>query len=146
MAVEEVKKLSKPVFGDHDRAGGQHFRNSDPLSANIICEAMKVGKDGLYGRGSQNEDHRAADRGWDAIESRVPSPYFVSDANAWSAFSRILTSSFHDRKISNMKDLLPFSADWRAGKPLLVIVKSGRRSAGHAGGQTTCAARSMPAP
>ena len=126
VAVEEVKKLSKPVSGDMIAQVGSISANSDSTIGNIIAEAMKkVGKDGVITVEEsktmttelQTVDGMQFDRGY-------LSPYFVSDAERMECVFEDPYILIHDKKISNMKDLLPILEQIaRAGKPLLVIAE-----------------------
>jgi chaperonin GroEL len=126
VAVEEVKKLSKPVSGDMIAQVGSISANSDTTIGNIIAEAMKkVGKDGVITVEEsktmvtelQTVDGMQFDRGY-------LSPYFVSDAQRMECVFEDPYILIHDKKISNMKDLLPILEQVaRAGKPLLVIAE-----------------------
>src|SRR5260370_925554 len=123
-AVEEVKKLSKPVTGEMIAQGGTISANSDHTIGNIIAEAMKkVGKDGVITVEEsktmvtelQTVDGMQFDRGY-------LSPYFVSDAERMECVLEDPYILIHEKKISNMKDLLPLLEQIaRAGKPLLVV-------------------------
>src|SRR5712675_1515525 len=124
VAVEEVKKLSKPVSGDMIAQVGTISANSDSTIGNIIADAMKkVGKDGVITVEEsktmttelQTVDGMQFDRGY-------LSPYFVSDAERMECVLEDPYILIHEKKISNMKDLLPLLEQTvRAGKPLLVI-------------------------
>jgi len=126
VAVEEVKKLSKPVSGDMIAQVGSISANSDTTIGNIIAEAMKkVGKDGVITVEEsktmvtelQTVDGMQFDRGY-------LSPYFVSDAQRMECVFEDPYILIHDKKISQMKDLLPILEQIaRAGKPLLVIAE-----------------------
>src|SRR6267154_1236281 len=124
VAVEEVKKLSKPVSGDMIAQVGMISANSDSTIGNIIADAMKkVGKDGVITVEEsktmvtelQTVDGMQFDRGY-------LSPYFVTDPDRMEAVLEDPYILIHEKKISNMKDLLPLLEQIaRAGKPLLVI-------------------------
>ena len=126
VAVEEVKNLSKPVSGDMIAQVGSISANSDTTIGNIIAEAMKkVGKDGVITVEEsktmvtelQTVEGMQFDRGY-------LSPYFVSDAQRMECVFEDPYVLIHDKKISNMKDLLPILEQVaRAGKPLLVIAE-----------------------
>ena len=126
VAVEEVRKLSKPVSGDMIAQVGRISANSDSTIGNIIAEAMKkVGKDGVITVEEsktmttelQTVDGMQFDRGY-------LSPYFVSDAERMECVFEDPYILIHDKKISNMKDLLPILEQIaRAGRPLLVIAE-----------------------
>src|SRR5216110_312574 len=124
VAVEEVKKLSKPVSGDMIAQVGMISANSDSTIGNIIAEAMKkVGKDGVITVEEsktmttelETVDGMQFDRGY-------LSPYFVTDADRMECVLEDPYILIHEKKISNMKDLLPLLEQTvRAGKPLLVV-------------------------
>src|ERR1700732_4193338 len=126
VAVEEVKRLSKPVSGDMIAQVGSISANSDSTIGNIIAEAMKkVGKDGVIAVEEsktmttelQTVDGMQFDRGY-------LSPYFVSDAERMECVLEDPYILIHEKKISNMKDLLPLLEQIaRSGKPLLVIAE-----------------------
>src|SRR2546427_56637 len=126
VVVEEVKKLSKPVSGDMIVQVGTISANSDPTIGNIIAEAMKkVGKDGVLtveeSKTMTTElvtvDGLQFDRGY-------LSPYFVTDADRMECVLEDAYILIHEKKISNMKDLLPLLEQIaRSGKPLLVIAE-----------------------
>jgi chaperonin GroEL len=126
VAVDEVKKLSKPVSGEMIAQVGTISANSDDTIGNIIAEAMKkVGKDGVItveesktmSTELQTVDGMQFDRGY-------LSPYFVTDAERMEAVLEDPYILIHEKKISNMKDLLPLLEQIaRAGKPLLVIAE-----------------------
>jgi chaperonin GroEL len=122
--VEDVKKFSKPVSGDMIAQVGTISANGDTTIGNIIAEAMKkVGKDGVITVEEsktmvtelQTVDGMQFDRGY-------LSPYFVTDPERMEAVLEDPYVLIHEKKISNMKDLLPLLEQIaRAGKPLLVI-------------------------
>src|SRR5712671_2569934 len=126
VAVEEVKKLSKPVSGDMIAQVGGISANGDSTIGNIIADAMKkVGKDGVITVEEsktmttelQTVDGMQFDRGY-------LSPYFVSDAERMECVLEDPYILIHEKKISNMKDLLPLLEQIaRSGKPLLVIAE-----------------------
>jgi len=126
VAVEEVKKISKPVSGDMIAQVGSISANSDSTIGNIIAEAMKkVGKDGVITVEESKTmvtelvavDGMQFDRGY-------LSPYFVTDAERMECVFEDPYILIHDKKIGNMKDLLPvLEQTVRAGKPLLVIAE-----------------------
>ena len=126
VVVEEVKKLSKPVSGDMIAQVGSISANSDPTIGNIIAEAMKkVGKDGVITVEEsktmttelQTVDGMQFDRGY-------LSPYFVTDAERMECVFEDPYILIHDKKIGNMKDLLPILEQIvHSGKPLLVVAE-----------------------
>jgi chaperonin GroEL len=122
--VEEVKSISKPVSGDMIAQVGTISANGDATIGNIIAEAMKkVGKDGVITVEEsktmvtelETVDGMQFDRGY-------LSPYFVTDPDRMECVLEDPYILIHEKKISNMKDLLPLLEQIaRAGKPLLVI-------------------------
>jgi chaperonin GroEL len=126
VAVAEVKKLSRPVSGDMIAQVGTISANSDSTIGNIIAEAMgKVGKDGVITVEEsktmttelQTVDGMQFDRGY-------LSPYFVTDAERMECVLEDPYILIHEKRISNMKDLLPILEEIaRVGKPLLVIAE-----------------------
>src|SRR5450755_4025884 len=126
VVVEEVKKFSKPVSGDMIAQVGTISANGDHTIGNIIAEAMKkVGKDGVITVEEsktmvtelQTVDGMQFDRGY-------LSPYFVSDPERMEAVLEDPYILIHEKKISNMKDLLPLLEQIaRSGKPLLLIAE-----------------------
>ena len=124
--VDEVRKFSKPVSGDAIAQVGTISANGDSTIGNIIAEAMqKVGKDGVITVEEsktmvtelQTVDGMQFDRGY-------LSPYFISDPDRMEAVLEDPYILIHEKKISNMKDLLPLLEQIaRAGKPLLILAE-----------------------
>ncbi len=125
--VEELKKLSKPCE-DHTAIAqvGSISANSDTEIGEIIAEAMeKVGKEGVItveeGSGLANEldvvEGMQFDRGY-------LSPYFINDAESQSVELEDPMILLHDKKISNIRDLLPvLEGVAKAGRPLMIIAE-----------------------
>ena len=125
-AIEEVKKLSKPVTGDMIAQVGTISANSDATIGNIIADAMKkVGKDGVI----TVEESKTMSTELETVEGMqfdrgYLSPYFVTDADRMETVLEDPYILIHEKKISNMKDLLPLHEQIaRAGKPLLIIAE-----------------------
>ena len=124
--VAQVQKFSKPVSGDMIAQVGTISANGDATIGNIIAEAMKkVGKDGVItveesktmSTELQTVDGMQFDRGY-------LSPYFITDPDRMEAVLEDPYILIHEKKISNMKDLLPVLEQIaRSGKPLLVIAE-----------------------
>src|SRR5207247_11281539 len=103
---------------------GMISAHRDSAIGNIIADAMKkVGKDGVITVEEsktmttelETVDGMQFDRGYS-------SPYFVSDAERMECVLEDPYILIHEKKISNMKDLLPLLEQIaRAGKPLLVV-------------------------
>jgi chaperonin GroEL len=126
VAVEEVKKLSSPVTGDMIAQVGTISANSDATIGNIIADAMKkVGKDGVI----TVEESKTMVTELNFVEGMqfdrgYLSPYFVTDAERMEAVIEDPYILIHEKKISNMKDLLPLLEQIaRAGRPLLIIAE-----------------------
>jgi chaperonin GroEL len=127
LVVNEVKKFSKDVKDNETIAQvGTISANGDVTIGNTIAEAMKkVGKDGVItveeSRTMETElqtvDGMQFDRGY-------LSPYFISDPDRMECVLEDPYILIHEKKISNMKDLLPLLEQIaRSGKPLLVIAE-----------------------
>jgi chaperonin GroEL len=122
--VEEIQTLSKPVKGKMIAQVGTISANGDETIGNIIAEAMeKVGKDGVI----QVEEARTLETSLDIVEGMqfdrgYLSPYFVTDPERMEAVLEDCYILVHEKKISNMKDLLPvLEKVAQSGKPLLII-------------------------
>jgi chaperonin GroEL len=127
LAVEELRKLSKPCADDKSIAQvGTISANSDLEIGDIIAKAMdKVGKDGVItveeGSGLENEldvvEGMQFDRGY-------LSPYFVNNQQTMSAELENPLVLLYDKKISNIRELLPIlEGTAKSGKSLLVIAE-----------------------
>ncbi len=124
--VGSVQAASKPVSGDMIAQVGTISANGDSTIGNIIAEAMKkVGKDGVItveesktmSTELQTVDGMQFDRGY-------LSPYFISDPDRMECVLEDPYILIHEKKISNMKDLLPLLEQIaRAGRPLLIIAE-----------------------
>ncbi|HOV57948.1 MAG TPA: chaperonin GroEL, partial [Rhodanobacteraceae bacterium] len=126
-AVDELKKLSKPTADDKAIAQvGTISANSDANIGDIIAEAMKkVGKEGVItveeGSGLENEldvvEGMQFDRGY-------LSPYFINNQQSMQAELDDPYILLHDKKISNVRELLPvLEGVAKAGKPLLIVAE-----------------------
>ena len=126
-AVEELKKMSKPCADDKAIAQvGTISANADESIGSIIAEAMtKVGKEGVItveeGQSLQNEldvvEGMQFDRGY-------LSPYFVNNQQNMSSELEDPFILLYDKKISNIRELLPvLEAVAKAGKPLLIVAE-----------------------
>jgi chaperonin GroEL len=126
VVVDEVAKQSKPVSGAMIAQVGTISANGDTTIGNTIAEAMeKVGKDGVITVEEsktmvtelQTVDGMQFDRGY-------LSPYFITDPDRMECVVEDPYILIHEKKISNMKDLLPLLEQIaRSGKPLLVIAE-----------------------
>ena len=126
-AVEELKKLSKPTADDKAIAQvGTISANSDSNIGDIIAEAMKkVGKEGVItveeGSGLENEldvvEGMQFDRGY-------LSPYFINNQQSQQVEFDDPFILIHDKKVSNVRELLPvLEGVAKAGKPLLIVAE-----------------------
>jgi chaperonin GroEL len=125
--VEELKKISKPCTTSKEISQvGAISANADESIGKTIADAMdKVGKEGVItvedGKGLENElelvEGMQFDRGY-------ISPYFINNPDKQVS---ILDDPFvllHDKKISNIRDLLPLLEQVaKAGKPLLIVAE-----------------------
>ena len=125
--TEELKKLSKPCSDNKAIAQvGTISANGDVVIGNNIADAMaKVGKEGVItveeGSGLENElevvEGMQFDRGY-------LSPYFINNAGTQSCELENPYILLHDKKISNIRELLPLlEGVAKAGKPLLIIAE-----------------------
>src|SRR6201994_1659070 len=126
VAVEEIRKLSKPVSGEMIAQVGSISANSDSTIGNIIAEAMKkVGKDGVI----TVEESKTLETQLEVVEDMqfdrgYLSPYFVTDPDRMEASLEEPYILIHEKKISSMKDLLPLLEQVaRNGKPLVIIAE-----------------------
>jgi len=126
-AVEQLKAISKPCKDDKEIAQvGTISANSDFEIGQIIADAMKkVGKEGVItveeGSGLNNEldvvEGMQFDRGY-------LSPYFINNQQTMKAELESPYILLHDKKISNVRELLPvLEAVAKAGKPLLIVAE-----------------------
>jgi chaperonin GroEL len=125
--VDNLRDLSKPCEDDKAIAQvGTISANADESIGNIIAEAMsKVGKEGVItveeGTSLENEldvvEGMQFDRGY-------LSPYFINNAESQSAELEDPFILLHDKKVSNIRDLLPLlEAVAKSGKPLLIVAE-----------------------
>jgi chaperonin GroEL len=117
-------KLSRPVDEDGVAKVGAISANGDQEIGNIIAEAMKtVGKDGVI----TVEDSKTGHTFLETVEGMqfdrgYLSPYFVTDPGRMEVVLEEPSILIFEKKISNMKDLLPLLEQVaRGGKPLLII-------------------------
>jgi len=123
--VEEVKKLSRPTKDKKEIAQvGTISANNDPTIGDLIAEAMeKVGKDGVI----TVEEAKSMDTSLDIVEGMqfdrgYLSPYFVTDAERMEANLQDAYILLNEKKISNMRDLLPILEQIaKMSRPLVVI-------------------------
>jgi chaperonin GroEL len=123
----ELRKLSKPISTNREIAQvGSISANSDEAIGKIIADAMeKVGKEGVI----TVEDGKSLENELDVVEGMqfdrgYISPYFINDPDRQAAYLDDALILLHDKKISNIRDLLPvLEATSKAGKPLLIVAE-----------------------
>jgi len=125
-AVRYVEKLAKPVKGTMIAQVGTISANNDAEIGEIIAESMaKVGKDGVI----TVEEARGLETTLEVVEGMqfdrgYLSPYFVTDPERMETVLEDVQVLIHEKKISNMKDLLPLLEQVsRAGRPLLILAE-----------------------
>ncbi|MBA3440193.1 MAG: chaperonin GroEL [Pyrinomonadaceae bacterium] len=123
-AVEEIKRLSKPVKGDAIAQVGTISANGDRTIGELIAQAMdKVGKDGVI----TVEESKTMLTELDVVEGMqfdrgYLSPYFVTDPERMESVLDNPLILINEKKISSMKDLLPLLEQVaKMGKPFVII-------------------------
>jgi chaperonin GroEL len=125
--IEAVKKLSKSTKGEEEIAQvGAISANGDDEIGRLIAEAMsKVGKEGVI----TVEENKANTTELDVVEGMqfdrgYLSPYFVTDQERMEVSLADAYILLHEKKISNMKDLLPVLEQVaKQGRSLLIIAE-----------------------
>jgi chaperonin GroEL len=125
--VEALKKQSKPTKDKNEITQvGTISANNDQMIGNLISEAMeKVGKEGVI----TVEEAKAMETTLEVVEGMqfdrgYISPYFVTQPEKMTATLTDAYILLHEKKISNMKDLVPLlESVAREGKPLLIIAE-----------------------
>ncbi len=125
--VKELEKLSKPAKEKKDIARvGMVSANGDEEIGQILADAMeKVGKEGVI----TVEEAKGLETTLELVEGMqfdrgYLSPYFVTDPNKMEAVLEDCYVLAYEKKISNMRDLLPLLEQVaKSGKPLLVIAE-----------------------
>ena len=125
--VEELKKASKATTTSKEIGQvGSISANSDESIGKIIADAMdKVGKEGVI----TVEDGKSLDNELDVVEGMqfdrgYLSPYFINNPEKQSAILESPYVLLFDKKISNIRDLLPLLEQVaKAGRPLLIIAE-----------------------
>jgi chaperonin GroEL len=126
-AVAELKNLSKPCSTNKEIAQvGAISANSDTHIGDLIAKAMdKVGKEGVI----TVEDGSGLDNELDVVEGMqfdrgYLSPYFINNQQSMQAELEDPYILLHDKKISNVRELLPIlEGVAKAGKPLLIVAE-----------------------
>jgi chaperonin GroEL len=125
--IEELKKLAKATKDPNEIAQvGTVSANGDTTIGKLLSEAMeKVGKEGVI----TVEEAKSAETSLDVVEGMqfdrgYLSPYFVTDPERMEAVLEDCYVLISEKKVSNMKDLLPvLEAIARQQKPLLIIAE-----------------------
>ncbi|MFM0070155.1 chaperonin GroEL [Paraburkholderia sediminicola] len=126
-AIEELRKISKPCTTNKEIAQvGAISANSDSSIGDRIAEAMdKVGKEGVI----TVEDGKSLQDELDVVEGMqfdrgYLSPYFINNPDKQVAVLENPFVLLHDKKVSNIRDLLPVLEQVaKAGRPLLIIAE-----------------------
>ena len=126
VVTTELESLSKAVKGKMIAQVGTISANSDEDIGKIIAQAMdKVGKDGVI----TVEEARTLETSLDVVEGMqfdrgYLSPYFVTDPERMEVALEDVLILIHEKKISNMKDLLPVLEQVaKLGKPLVIVAE-----------------------
>lgn len=124
--VGEIKKVAMPVKGKAINQVASIAANNDREIGDIIAQAIdKVGKDGVI----TVEEARGLETTLEVVEGMqfdrgYLSPYFVTDAERMEVVLEDANILIHEKKISNIKELLPLLEQVaRSGKPLLIIAE-----------------------
>jgi chaperonin GroEL len=124
--VKELKKMSREVSGEMIAQVGAISANNDESIGKIIAEAMdKVGKDGVI----TVEEAKGLETTMEIVEGMqfdrgYLSPYFVSDPERMECVLENVLILLHEKKISNLRELLPLLENVaRSGRPLLVVAE-----------------------
>jgi len=124
--VKELQKISREVSGEKIAQVGAISANNDESIGKIIAEAMdKVGKDGVI----TVEEAQSLETTMDTVEGMqfdrgYLSPYFITDPDRMECVLENPLILLHEKKISNLKELLPLLENVaKIGNPLLVIAE-----------------------
>ncbi|MBN1848660.1 MAG: chaperonin GroEL, partial [Deltaproteobacteria bacterium] len=126
-AVEELKNISKPTKDQSEISQvGTISANNDATIGNIIAEAMnKVGKEGVI----TVEEAKSMETTLEIVEGMqfdrgYLSPYFVTDPEKMQATLNEPYILLHEKKISNMKDMVPILEQIaKMGRPMVIIAE-----------------------
>src|SRR6058998_2186427 len=125
--IGELKNLSKPTKDPKEIAQvGTISANTDSTIGDVIAEAMnKVGKEGVI----TVEEAKGLETTLDVVEGMqfdrgYLSPYFVTDPERMECVLEDAYLLIHEKKISNMKDILPILEQIaKSGKPFIIIAE-----------------------
>ena len=126
-AVAHLKTLAKKVDSKEEMASvGSISANNDPTIGNLLAEAMdKVGRDGVI----TVEEGKTAETTYEIVEGMqfdkgYLSPYFINRAPEMDCLLEDAYILIHEKKISNLRDLIPLLEKvMQRGKPLLIIAE-----------------------
>ncbi|MBL8214259.1 MAG: chaperonin GroEL [Bryobacterales bacterium] len=127
VAVEALKALSRPVLDQTERVHvATVSAHNDPAVGATVADAVaKVGPEGVI----TVEESKTTETVLEVVEGMqfdrgYISPYFVTDPEAMEAILEDPVILIHEKKISNIKDLLPFLEEVvRLGRPLLIVAE-----------------------
>jgi chaperonin GroEL len=126
IVIKELEKVSKNVSGEMIAQVGAISANNDTSIGAIIAEAMdKVGKDGVI----TVEEGRSLETVLDTVEGMqfdrgYISPYFVTDADRMECVQENPFILLHDKKISNLREMLPLLEKVaKSGRSMLIIAE-----------------------
>jgi chaperonin GroEL len=124
--VDDIKALSREVSGEMIAQVGAISANNDESIGKIIAEAMdKVGKDGVI----TVEEAKGLETTMDTVEGMqfdrgYLSPYFVTDPERMECVLEGPLVLLHEKKISNLRELLPLLENVaKMGRPLVVVAE-----------------------
>jgi chaperonin GroEL len=124
--VKDLKRLSREVSGEMIAQVGAISANNDESIGKIIAEAMdKVGKDGVI----TVEEAKGLETTMDTVEGMqfdrgYLSPYFITDPDRMECVLENPLLLLHEKKISNLRELLPLlESVAKMGRPLLVVAE-----------------------
>ena len=124
--VNELKKISRDVSGEMVSQVGTISANNDESIGRIIAEAMdKVGKDGVI----TVEEAKGLETTLDIVEGMqfdrgYLSPYFITDPDRMECVLENPVILLHEKKISNLRELLPLLENVaKMGKPLVIVAE-----------------------
>ncbi len=127
LCVAELKKISKPTQDRTEIAQvGTISANGDEAIGKLIAEAMdKVGKEGVI----TVEEAKSMETTLEVVEGMqfdrgYLSPYFVTDPEKMEVVLEEPYILFHEKKLSNMKDMIPLLEKVaQSGKPILIVAE-----------------------
>ena len=124
--VAELAKISKPVQGKKGSAEVATISAKDPGIGELVAEVIdKVGKEGVV----TVEESKSTETSFDIVDGLqfdkgYMSPYFITDPNRMETVFEDPMILFHEKKISNVADLVPLLEKvLKMGKPILIIAE-----------------------